>query len=78
MKADEVASLVNRLRIFPRILVLGAVIYCGFYIWGVTDWYMALAVRTVQESAFVGSVVTLIIGILKFMIDKYMSTGRND
>ena len=78
MTGTEFANIVNKLRVFPRIMVLGSIIYFGFYSWEVTDWYMNLAVRTIEESAFVGSVVTLLGGIVKFMIDTYIKTGGNN
>ena len=78
MTIDELASAMNKLRIFPRILVLACTIYIGFYAWGVTYWYMMALEPSIQDAAFAGSVVTLLGTILKFILDKYMSTGSND
>lgn len=78
MTIDELASAINKLRIFPRILVLACTIYIGFYAWGVTDWYMMGVDPSVQDAAFAASVVTLLGTILKFILDKYMSTGSKD
>lgn len=68
----------NTLRIVPRILVLASAIYFGYYVYYVTDWYMLLAVPTVEQSAFAGSVITLLGGTVKFIFDKFMDTEKND
>ncbi len=78
MTLEELATHLNRLRVFPRLLVIAATIYIGWYAWEIGNWYMLLTSPGVEETGFAGSVITLLIGIVKFMIDKYMSTGRND
>ena len=78
MTIDELASAINKLRIFPRILVLACAVYIGIYGWQVTAWYMLALEPSIQDAAFAGSVVTLLGTILKFILDKYMSTGSKD
>ena len=78
MTAAELATAINQLRIFPRILVLGCTIYIGIYAWQVTAWYMLALAPSIQDAAFAGSVVTLLGGILKLILDKYMSTGSTN
>ena len=74
MNIDQMAAASNKLRIIPKILVLSSALYFGWYSWEVTTWYMELAVRTAEESAFAASVITLLGGVIKFIIDKFMDT----
>ena len=78
MDHEKVVSLLNKYRIIPRILVVASAIYFGYYALYVTDWYMALALRGVEESAFAASTITLLGGVFKFIFDKYVETGNKE
>ena len=75
---DKIGWFINRFRIVPRILILGAAYFFGWYSWEVTEWYMLLVERSAEESGFAAATITLLGGVFKFMFDKYVETGRTD
>ena len=75
MNWDELATNINRFRIIPRVLILSAAYYFGWYTWEVTEWYMGLGARSAEESGFTAVTITLLAGVFKFMYDKYVDTG---
>lgn len=79
MTVLEFSKNFDALRIIPRLIVISCIIFFGFYVIDVTQWYMDLAVRGVEESGFAASVITLLGGVVKFMVDKLIDTeAKND
>ena len=74
MTSKEIGGILHNLRLIPRVLTLASAIFFGVYVWEITEWYMGLEVRTVEESGFAASVITLLGGVVKFIFDKFMDT----
>ena len=53
MKVENIADIINKLRIVPRLLMLGY----GFIFYEITHWFMNIPDPTAPQSAFVATVV---------------------
>lgn len=76
-KEKDLAFLINRYRIFPRLFV----IVVGFaYFWFAYDAYMwikGMEVISTVATAFVGGTLSALGGILVMLLNKYFDTGGN-
>lgn len=63
----EAYDKINQYRVIPRMMAL-VVTYMGLH---ASHWYFTLDAPTTEQTAFIGTVLTLCIGFYKF----YMETG---
>lgn len=69
---DDFADVLNRLRLFPRIFVLGY----GYILFDLTIWFYSVPEPTTQQTTF----VTIITGLLPAVFALYTNSGyrKND
>jgi len=74
----NVAELFDAFRLVPRLVLAAILLFAGWYIFDITQWYMNLPAeeRTGMVSGFVGISVPAVFGLAGKVADWYLKTGR--
>jgi len=70
MDMDKIAATLNKLRVIPRLIMLGY----SILVWQVVDWALLQTTITTQHAAVIASIV----GIASFLIPAYFNSGNSN
>ncbi len=70
------AEVIDALRIIPRLMLLGFLIFYVIYIWIVTQWYFGLEEKEMGSTAFITSTITALGAMFAWVSKTYITTGR--
>jgi hypothetical protein len=77
----DAANVFDGWRIIPRIVMLGSLVFVGWYVVFISRWYMMpeshSPATATQDSAFAIGVITALSGIFSLIFKWYASGGRD-
>jgi hypothetical protein len=70
------AEVIDALRVIPRIMLFGWLIFYMFYTWGLTEWYFMLQEPSTQQTAFVTTIISALGTMSIWLGNIYINTRR--
>lgn len=70
------AEIIDALRIIPRLMLLGFMIFYIWYIIYVSRWYFKIEDTEFASTAFISSTITAIGAMFTWIGNTYIKTGR--
>ncbi len=71
------AEIIDALRIVPRLLLLGFLIFYIWYIMLVSRWYFSLEGAEFTSTAFISTTITALGAMFTWIGNTYIHTGRD-